>query len=436
MHSHQPTHAEAVSAFRLSVVGDLLVRELDRGDLTAELKQRARQRYRPPGRKTSRTFHWKTLQSWLLQARHGIAQLKPASRERGFALALNEEQRQTLLDIRRTHPTAAAELILTEAVRNGLIAKDSVSPATLRRLFRAHGLSRDSLNRTSRRSNRRRWSARSAGDLWHADVCHVRAQTPTGTWRTWRVHAIVDDRSRYVVALEVHETETEADLLRVLCTALLQHPAPGVFYVDNGPCYRGDTLAALAQRLEVRLVHAKPHDAEARGLMERLWRTMRQQCTDHLGPIETAGQLANALWAWVDGYHRRPHGGLMGKRPRDIYLADTRGKPTKNAADIATALERLERRRVRKDATLSLDGALFETQGWLAGKTLEVRVCGLTGKLISATHDGKNVPLGPCDPVANASRSRPDHTPVQPRADLPFHPVEGWLAAARENTDV
>lgn len=45
----QPTHAEAVSAFRLSVVGDLLVRDLDLGELTHELKLRAQRRYRPPG---------------------------------------------------------------------------------------------------------------------------------------------------------------------------------------------------------------------------------------------------------------------------------------------------------------------------------------------------------------------------------------------------
>ena len=436
MPSPSPTRREAISAFRLSIVGDLLVRDLDRGELTAELKERAQRRYRPPGSPTTRTFHWKTLQKWLLQARMGANRLQPEPRERGFALVLDEQQRQTLLDIRRAHPSAAAELILSEAGRNGLICPKSLSVATLRRLFRAHGLSRDSLNRAARRSNRRRWSAREAGDLWHADVCHVRASTPTGTQRTWRVHALVDDRSRYIVGLEVQQTETEADLLQVFCTALMQHPPPSVFFVDNGSCYRGEVLAALTQRLDVRLVHAKPYDPEARGLMERLWRTMRQQCTDHLGPIETAGQLANVLWAWVDSYHRRPHGGLMGQRPREVYLAETRGKPAQTASAIARALERTENRRVRKDATLSFDGQLFETEGWLAGKTLQVRRCGLTGTLLGATHDGKPVPIGPCDPVANAGRGRPAQPVPESRPDLPFHPVQGWLAAAREHTDV
>jgi len=432
----QPTRAEQISAFRLAIVGELLIRDLERGELTTELKRLSKQRYRPPGSKNTRSFHWKTLQSWLLQARKGIRQLQPQSRTRGFALALDDTQRQTLLDIRRAHPTAAAELILSEAVRNGLIADGQTSVPTLRRFFRAQGLSRDSLNRASRRSNRRRWSARTSGDLWHADVCHIRAMTPTGKTRMWKVHAILDDRSRYVIALDVRKTETEVDLLRVLCTALMQHAAPGTFYVDNGSCYRGEVLIALSQRLDIRLVHAKPYDPEARGLMERFWRTMRQQCTDHLEPIETAAQLINVLWAWLDSYHRRPHGGLMGKRPRDIYLAETRGKPTKTALSIATALEQTKKRKVRKDATLSIDGKLFETEGWLAGKTLNVQICGLTNKLLGASYDGKSVPLGLCDPMANANKGRPKEKPSKEPIDLPFHPIEGWLAAARETEDV
>ena len=435
---NHPSHREAIAAFRLGIVGDLLVRELARGELTAELKARAQQRYRPPGSATTRTYHWKTLQSWLLAARKGSSRLQPQSRARGFALALDDEQQQTLLNVRRAHPTASAELILSEAVRHGVVAANAVSVSTLRRLFRAHDLSRDSLNRAGRRAARRRWSARRAGDLWHADVCHVAVTTFEGRRRTWRVHALVDDRSRYIIALEVHSTEAERDLLEVFCLGLLRHPAPGVFFVDNGSCYRGDVLVSVTQKLDIRLVHARPYDPEARGLMERLWRTMRQQCTDHLGPIETAAELSSALWAWMDAYHRRPHGGLMGRRPRDVYLEEPRGTPILTAKVLSRALEITVRRRVRKDATLSVDGALFETEGWLAGKTLELRRCGLIGEVLGARYDQRDVPIGPCDPVVNATRARPtpaDAADAKPPEDLPFHPVQGWLAAAREDDD-
>jgi putative transposase len=427
------TRREAIAAFRLSIVGDLLVRDLARGELTVELKRRAELRYRAPGSETTRTFHWKTLQSWLRQARRGVGQLQPASRERGHAGALDVAQQQVLLDMRKAHPTASVELLRSEAIRHGLLQTGSVSLSTLRRLFRAHDLSRASLNRTARRSNRRRWQAARVGDLWHADVCHVSTSTSTGKARTWRVHAVLDDCSRYITALEVHPTETEADLLRVLCIALLRHPRPKVFFVDNGSCYRGEVLAGATQRLGVRLVHAKPYDPEARGKMERLWRTMRQQCTDHITrPIETAGELANVLWAWVESYHDRPHGGLMGARPKTIYHAQAEGSPT-SADVLAKALEITEKRRVSKAATLSLDGRLYETQGHLAGRTLTIRRCGLTGKVLGATHEDRPVPIGPCDPTANARRGRA-MSQSQPEVDsnLPFHPIDGLLLQARE----
>lgn len=429
----KPSRREEVAQFRLGIVGDLLTRELERGELQAELQQRAERRYRPPGAKTTHTYHWKTLQRWLYAARQGAGALQPDSRRRGTALALDNTQRETLLAIRRAHPSAAAELILSEAVRNGLVADGQISVSTLRRLFREHDLSRSSLNRASRRALRRRWAAARVGQVWHADVCHVAVRTSAGTRRSYCVHALLDDHSRYLVGLEVRPTETERDLLEVLCTALLQNPGPDVFFVDNGSCYSGKVLATMAPRLDIRLVHAKPYDPEARGKMERLWRTMRQQCTDHLGPVDGASQLSVALLAWVDAYNQRPHGGLMGERPVAVYRQGIRALPApKTAAQLALALETTAKRRVRKDATLTMDGALYEVAGWLAGKTVEVRACGLTGAVLGARYQERDVPIGPCDAVANRHRARPAETEVTPPTDLPFNPVAGWLQAARQ----
>lgn len=154
-------------------------RELDPGELQRELQARAARRYRPPGARASRPFHWKTLQTWYYQAKDGLDGLTPASRARGHALALDDDQRELLLDMRREHRSASIELILAEAVRTGAIPEAAVSEATLRRLYRDHDLGRDSQNRASRRE-RRRWQAERPCALWHADVCHVWLRDPDG----------------------------------------------------------------------------------------------------------------------------------------------------------------------------------------------------------------------------------------------------------------
>src|ERR1041385_5782127 len=113
----EPDKAEAIALFRLGIIGDLLTRELPEGELHDELLERAARRYRAPGAAVTRPFHWKTLQSWYYDAKAGgLAALRPTSRKKGFALELTPEQRELLLDIRRSHPSAAANLILDTAV--------------------------------------------------------------------------------------------------------------------------------------------------------------------------------------------------------------------------------------------------------------------------------------------------------------------------------
>lgn len=84
--------------------------------------------------------------------------------------ALDAEVRETLLDIRREHPTAAAEMILGEVLRHGLLEPGQLSVSTLRRLFRDHDLPRASKNRAERSKVRRRWEADRPAALWHGDA--------------------------------------------------------------------------------------------------------------------------------------------------------------------------------------------------------------------------------------------------------------------------
>ena len=77
-----------------------------------------------------------------------------------------------------------------------------VSHATVRRLYADHGLDRIPAREGSGQKTRLRWEAESPGALWHADVCYGPALTINGQSRPLRIHALLDDASRYVVAIE------------------------------------------------------------------------------------------------------------------------------------------------------------------------------------------------------------------------------------------
>lgn len=433
-----PNRLEELALFRYAIVGDLIISELPRGELNDELRRRAQRRYRSPGSPTSRTFHWKTLQRWLLAARQSLAELQPASRERGFGLVLTAEARELLLDIRREHPSASAEIILDAAVQHGVIDKDAISLPTLRRLFVRAGISRRSKQRHERAKDRRRWQTDRVGRIWHADVCHVWRQLPDGSTGKVYVHAILDDHSRYVVAMRACVAETENDLLELLVEALLRYPAPDVFYVDNGATYRGDLLTLALDRLGVRTLHAAPYDPQARGKMERFWRTLRQRLLDHVDEPMTLHTMNVALSAWLDtDYHSRQHGGLMGDRPGRRFRAGLQALPApKTTAELARALQISRTAKVRKDATFSVKGTQYEVRGrHLCGKTLTLQLDPFTDAVLELTYDGLAVPYGLCDAQRNANRGRGAPDKAVSKADPRFARISRVLQAAREVVD-
>jgi transposase InsO family protein len=432
----EPSKAEAVALFRLGIVGDLLARDLSAGELRDELVRRAAERYRPPGARASRQFHWKTLQSWYYAAkRRGHRALMPASRKQGFALGLSPEQRDLLLQIRADHPSAAANLILDTAVREGVVEAGQVSISTLRRLFAAAGAPRTAANRSQRR-DRRRWEAARVGALWHADVCHVWVRDAEGQPQKLYVHGMLDDHSRYVLALEARTSELEVDALSVLCGALLRFPAPDVLYLDRGACYRGDVLALACSRLDIKLLHPQPHDPQARGKMERFWRTLRQRCTDHLPRGATLHDVNAALLAFLDAdYHARPHSSLLGETPSKRFQRGLGALPRpRTAKELAEALEITVKRRVAGDATFSIDGRTFEVRGrHLAHKIIDVVIDPFSGAVLRASHQDRPVVVGICDPALNRGRRRA--TPAdEPARTVPFDPIAALLDQARKES--
>jgi len=426
-------HAEAVALFRAQMIGTLVHRRFEsHGQLKRELRRLSRAKVTPPGARCPRRYSVTTLERWLYSyKRGGLEALRPQGRsDRGHGRKLTKAQRELLLDIRREHPTASVALILRTLVKDGRLEAGAVSPSTLCRLYEEHGLAR--LPRSKRdATRRRRWEAAHPMALWHADVCHGPALRVGKKSVALRIHALLDDASRYVVALRAADNERESVMLALSVEAIRRFGRPGALYLDNGPTYVGDTLATMCGRLEVGLWHAAPYDPEARGKMERFWRTLREQCLNHVGTRGSLHEVQVRLLAWLDGhYHRAPHGGLMGKCPLEVFERDRPEPRHATERELAAALTIRARRRVRKDGTVSVGGVEWElTQGFLAGREVTVARSLLEPAAAPwVEHEQQRLPLRRLDPKANAKRRRP--APKRPRRGIdavPFHPADALL---------
>ena len=417
---------EEGAIFRSQVIGPGVHRQLTRGELRGAMRELARQKFRPPGAERTRHFSVPTLERWYYRFRkHGLAALRPQPRkDAGRAKALDEQQKQLVCDVRREHPSASAELIVATLVRQGRVREGVVSAATVRRLLTERGLDRVSLRGTSEGLERRRWEAAYPGALWHGDVCHGPVLTGGAKSTPLRIHALLDDRSRYVLALEARSTEREDDMLGLLVRAVRQHGVPETLYLDNGSTYSGKTLATACPRLGIALVHARPYDPQARGKRERFWRTLREGCLDHLDRSQSLAEVQRRLDTFLARhYHSQPHASLMGDTPGLVWGShQTR---LVSETQLAEALTVRARRRVSRDGVISLNGRLFEVRhGFLAGRLVNVASCLVEGlpASVRVEHDGRAYELQPLDVQANA-RAHRARNPVPPTPSIPFDPT-------------
>src|SRR5213594_4996225 len=99
--------------FRHAILGDVLSRNLRRGQLRPALKQLAQQAYQDPHGRMRRVAY-KTLEEWYYKYRNGgFEALKPRPRkDSNRSRVLAEDIQQLILDMKREDPGRSARLIL------------------------------------------------------------------------------------------------------------------------------------------------------------------------------------------------------------------------------------------------------------------------------------------------------------------------------------
>lgn len=426
---------EEIALYRAMIIGPLATRSLDHGELAAELRALSRKRFRPPGANRTRTYSVPTLERWLYAYRRsGMAGLhRKRRRDAGRARVLDEAERKLLIDIRAEHPSASVPLVLETLELAGTMPRGAVSAQTVRRLYRQAGLPR----RTRRQRDgtleaerqRLRWQAARICDLWHADVCHaLRIPAPRDEHLPVLVHVVLDDCSRFIPRLDARETEREQDMLEIFAHAVREHDvAPDQLYTDGGATYSGDALPIVCERLGTHLIHPQPRDPAARGKVERLIRTMREQCLDHIRGARSVHDVYVRLLAWRERYHRTPHASLMGRTPEQVWkegLASDHHQRRRRISEdeLREAYRMRSTRRVRKDSTLSVDGVTYELDAaWLAGKRVTVERSYLAPDETWVLFEDRRLALHPVDPTRNARRRRrpPPKKPVLPDGPEP-----------------
>ena len=406
------TQIDPIALFRLSVLGPLISRPLQRGEFQKILWELAGREYAIPGSRRTRLSH-KTIAGWYYAWRKdSIDGLSPRPRRDQGQSKLAAEIQEAILRLKQEHPRRSLLQILQVLESTGQVSRGTVSRSAIHRLLQRHGLSRPA-GAASEPEEKRSFAAACAGAIWYGDVMHGPQISLHGKLRKVYLVSLMDDASRLITHSAFCLGETALDIEGVLKQALLKRGVPYKLVVDNGAAYRSGSLQGICARLGISLIYCRPYTPESKGKIERWHRTFRDQFLTELDTrrIRDLDDLNARLWAWLEQvYHQRPHGGLEGLTPLLRYQQDLpriRSLGTQ-AAHLDALFYHREPRKVRKDGTVSYLGQFFEVPYALVGKTVTLVVDAHAGRVVSV-ESAAGEDLGratPLDREANAHRKR------------------------------
>lgn len=363
-----------VALLRLSVLGPLISARLEHGDRSLWFKEAAQRTYdSPEGQLVS--FSARTIEDWYLDWRHGgLEGLKPRKRsDAGISRAIEPEICELIFDLKREKPRRSIKRIIRMLERENKVSAGELKKSTVHRLLQSQG---QSARPKRAHEERRAFRHPFAGDLWMGDVMHgPLAITPDGSIGKAYLHLFIDSATRFVIGCAFRAGETATDLEAVLKEAIATRGLPRALYQDRGAAQTSDSLRLICAELAIRFLHCRARDPEAKGGVERIFRTIREEVIDELpsDPLPLA-ELNGLLWSWLSvEYHRREHS-ATGRMPLDHWLSHCDHlRPAPPAPRLDEVFLHRAQRLVRNDSTIRFNGLLLEVRPELRGQTVELR---------------------------------------------------------------
>jgi len=407
----KPIHPTAL--FRLMVLGPLASRtKIQHGEIKTIVKELASKPYNIPDSKRTYISKESILRWYHAWKRGGIEALQPLTRDDKGKTNIPLNVQEAIIQLKQDNPGRSIPTVINMIERQGFVSKGKLSRSSVHRFLQNHCLSKrlpSSVNTIERRS----FVADHAGDLWQGDVLHG-PQVPTeqGMQKTYLV-SLMDDATRLIVHSAFCLSETALDIEGVLKQAILKRGLPNKLLIDNGPAYRAHSLQTICAFLDIRLIYCKPYEPEAKGKLERFHRTFREQFLGELDThkIKDLADLNARLWAWCESvYHTRPHAGLNGEAPIERWR-----KELVHVRHLSPGIiERLDdlflhrlQRRVKKDASVSWKGRLYEVHHNQVGENITLIVDPHIHEVVRAeTAFGDHLIITPLDRRANGRRKR------------------------------
>ena len=297
-----------------------LIREWEGGDHgVAELARRFG---------VSRKTAYKWLERYELEGQEGLEERSRAPEHHPNALA--EEIVALVLECKMRWPSFGAPKLWRKLWQR-LGAERCPAESSISRILHQHGMTRP--------RGRRRWRGAGSGGgstyggnnaVWCTDF---KGWFRTGAGEVCTPLTISDGYSRYLLRCQGLQGATGSAVVRAIFEATMrEYGVPVVIHSDNGAPFASSGVGGLTDlavwwlRVGIRLERSRPGCPQDNGRHERLHRTLQEATAEP--PAATRRGQQRAFDAFREEYNQeRPHEGLGGQTPAEVYHPSPRNFP-------------------------------------------------------------------------------------------------------------
>ena len=367
-----------MALFRYGLIAALLFAPRPAGQVEQALRQIARGRYTIPYSNRTRVGV-STLRRYLRAYQAGgFDTLRPQERsDKGVPRALPPEVIVKAIALRQEQPARTTPMLVELLKRDPELKLTApLNAHTLTTHLRQRGQTRRRLAQSPRAFHR--FEKEAVNQLWQGDaMVGPWLPDPNQPGKKKRAHlfCFLDDHSRLIPHAEFFWEEALPRLERVLKVAILKRGLPQALYVDNGQVYHATQFAAACASLGVDCRHTAPYSPESKGKQERWFLNVRQQFLPEVetSALATLSELNESFWAWLERvYHRKTHS-ETGQSPLERYQAGLASVRQADPEMLRKAFLWREKRKVRKDGRIALQGNTYRVDPQFVGRQIELR---------------------------------------------------------------
>ena len=242
----------------------------------------------------------RTLKRWTKRLDSGDWDLRDKSRKPiTINFKINNELKKEVLDLRRKTGWGEDKLAL----------HFPISHTSINSILNKANLCRESKNK-GKRVKWVRWQRKHPNSLWQID--HTDEQDKGNCYTL----SIIDDCSRYSLALEKLNQVTTNNVTSILDDLIKKNGKPKQILSDNGSAYgsksKHSKFDRWCRRRGIQHIRTRIHSPTTNGKVERLFKTMDEELEFCNNNLELFRLRYN---------HFRPHSSLKNKKPAEIYFA-------------------------------------------------------------------------------------------------------------------